>query len=114
MKTISYKLSDGDIKAIVAALPIALEFDLFMNTSKIQSDLNKASIESAGVKLLNKNLDLTPNEIRVIGLAVGLATAFLTDPDSLDFELDEDSMHAIQPYIFTYQKLDPIFRQALA
>ena len=39
---------------------------------------------------------------------------FLTDPDSLDFELDEDSMHAIQPYIFTYQKLYPIFRQALA
>lgn len=64
MKSIEYSFSNADIEDITFALSILPSLGL--ESSKIQADINYKLCVSASSKLINHNVDILPNEFRVI------------------------------------------------
>lgn len=103
------KLSSADCEAILAAFPIltAPEFDI----SDEQAEINLSAVKSASQKLVFQNQHFTSNEIRVISLAVICAKEYLQG--KMPLELPSDFKSEISSYFFNYNKMAPIFSEAL-
>lgn len=100
----SYSFSSEDIAAIIAALPLVPAFD---TSTEIQQSINESLCFSAMNKLVNRNPDFIPNEIRVIAVSVELAVEFLAGHIELD--VDQETISEIRHHIFTYNHLHNIF-----
>ena len=104
----SYSLNSADGKAILAALPLVLIYSEIVY-SDAQYEINARVGQSVMEKLLNGKADFLPNEIRIMGCAVFIAYDVLRG--DLPLDLTDEERNAITPYLFTYNKLYPIFEQ---
>ncbi len=100
----SYSLSNEDVLAILAALPLVPAFDV---GTEIQQSLNENLCLSAMNKLVEKRTELIPNEIRVIALSIELAVDFLAG--RLELDIDQETASEIRLHIFTYNRLHEAF-----
>lgn len=98
----SYELSKGDIDAITAALAILPAYDF----AKYQNpDALFAVCTSAGSKLINHK-QLTEQELGVVAISIDSAYKALRNEITLN---DENAKSQIRKFIFTYNKLLPLF-----
>lgn len=103
-RQINYKLSDGDVEAILTSLPLVLSYPA--DTDE-QQELNVALSESAAKKLFNCSSDFTANEFRVIYFSVCLAKEYLSG--HIDIDIDPEEKSELKKYLFTYNKLEKAF-----
>lgn len=104
-------LSDGDIEAIVSALPLVtlLEAD-----TPAQNLLNEASSTSAATKLINHSSQITADEIRVISISITVALLLISGQTVPGLpEIDAEWMSELRRYFFVLNRLDPIFQAFL-
>lgn len=96
-----YTLSDTDVQAIIAALPLIL---LVETDTEEQYELNEICCELAAAKLIAKSTGFTANELRVIYSSVALANQYLAGKWDLDVTAEEKE--ELKKYMFTYIKLE--------
>lgn len=103
-------LSSEEVAAITTALPYVVQLRA---ESPAQDLSNRLSVLSAGPKLIHKQYDdITPDELRVIYIAVCLAKAYLGGEQPLD--LTPGGAADLRKHLFTfnslYEKLYPYFQ----
>lgn len=97
----TYSFSQNDVDAITTALTVLPAYEFFA------SDIADAALvvaASAGQKLIKKET-LTKREGTFIALAVDSAYKALRD----ELTLGSEELARLRPYLFTYNKLQPIF-----
>ena len=103
MKSVKYSLNDTDIEAITFALSILPS--LHLEDDELQADINSQLCESAGVKLLCHNFNISANEGRVISCALQAVQLINTGDLSVSSEIKEKC----KGYLFTVNKLSSVF-----
>lgn len=101
----NYSFTKNDVDAITAALTIIPAYDFFA------SDIAEAALAvtaSAGRKLIMQE-KLTKREGALIALAVDSAYKALRN----ELSLGNEELALLRPYLFTYNKLQPIFSSLL-
>ena len=96
MYHLNYSFSASDIKAVTAALSVLTEYDLL--SSLAMSLIAKLNFSGRLDQMSNR-------ESYVIALAIDSAYRALKN----EYELDEESKAELRDYIFTYNKLEPLF-----
>ena len=101
--------SSEEVAAITTALPYVIQLRA---DTPAQDMLNQLNVVSAGQKLARKEKDFTPNELRVIYIAVSLAKAYLGGEQPLDLTNSEAA--SLRKHLFTfnslYEKFYPYFQ----
>ena len=105
MKTVKYSLSQGDVEAISAALSILPAYDFAIGQN---AEVLFSLCASAGSKLISHK-PLTNQEMGIVALAIDSAYKALRD----EISIDEESKSEIREYLFTYNKLLPVFSPLL-
>lgn len=101
------KLNRVDVESIICALPLVT---YGITETQEQSVRNAISCETAANKLLSQSQNLTPDEYRVIYLAVGTALDIIEGVpiDYLSsFDLDPDWRSELSRNFFVYNRLYP-------
>ena len=101
----TYSFTQNDVDAITTALTVLPAYDFFV------SDIAEAALAvtaSAGRKLIMQE-KLTKQEGAIIALAVDSAYKALRN----ELALDSEELARLRPYLFTYNKLQPIFLSLL-
>lgn len=99
-----YRFSAGEISAIMAAIPLIYYVEA---DTEAQTQINYQLAYSLGNKLAAGDLSLSPNEIRIMHIAVCLALdAFSADAESY---YDSEDIDAVKPYFFEYNHLNQVF-----
>ena len=106
MNNVRYNLSDSDVKALCYALEIMPSYGFF--ESKAEADLSVSLAASAGQKLIFHK-PLSNRETYFVALAVDCAFKALRD----EMSLGEKELAGLRPYMFTINKLQPIFSPLL-
>lgn len=102
-------LSDADVQAILASLPLLFCTDF--EVSEAQNDINYSLAESLGKKLIERKNLISANESRVMYLAVLLAHKHLKGEHRLD--LSPELNAELSKHFFSYNKLAPSCAKAL-
>lgn len=104
-------LSGSDVEAILCALPLVTELD---TSTPHQAAVNAALCASASKKLSSGAIHLTPNEIRVVSVALNAAVLLLSGqcPEFFD-GIDKEWKSILSPYFFSLNKLDGAFQRIL-
>ena len=104
MKSVKYSLNDTDIEAITFALSILPS--LHLEDDELQAAINSQLCESAGVKLLGHNFNISANEGRVISCALQAVQLINTG----DLPVSSSSLkEKCKGYLFTVNKLVSVF-----
>ncbi len=102
-----YHFPAQEIRAILEALPLVFYEEA---DTEAQTMINRQLAISLGNKLENGDSSLSPNEIRIMFIAVDLAMNALSADHWFDY--DSEDIDAVRPYIFEYnhlkQVLDPV------
>ena len=100
-------LTVHDIQAILCALPLATYID---SGSPAQDELTLTACNSIVDKISNQSAAFAPKEILVISSAISTAKQFLsgTLPELSDI-LEPDEKADLAMYLFTYNRLCPVF-----
>lgn len=108
MYHLNYSFSNSDIKAIKAALSVITAYD-FLDDD--EADMLSALAVSIDLKLTSsKGLEQMSNrESYAIAFAIDSAYRALKN----EYKLDGESMARLRDYIFTYNKLEPLFSPLL-
>lgn len=93
--------TQSDVDAISAALAVLPAYDFFATDI---AEVALAVTASAGQKLIMQR-NLTKQEGAIIALAVDSATKALRG----ELRLDSEYLARLQPYLFVYNKLQPVF-----
>lgn len=105
MKHITYSFSDSDIEAITTSLTLLPSYGFISNDI---SDMAFSLSASVGIKLISHE-SLSNHEASLIALSIDCAYKALRD----EITIDEESVKKLQPYLFTINKLEPIFSSLL-
>lgn len=102
-------LSGSDVEAILAAVPLAFapEFE----TDTTQTEINMIYAESLGRKLISRDTSLTPNESRIMCVAVMAAQQYLSG--KVQLSLEPETQSAISKHFFSYNRLAPSCEKAI-
>ena len=93
------KLGPSDMPAILAALPLAFEFEAFTDQ---QQAVNTAVAASVAQKISLGNYAFTPDEHRIIGSSVYMAQQYLAGHMSDIFpDLDSEDIAELRKYFWT-------------
>lgn len=103
MKHIAYCFNDSDIEVITFALTILPSLDV--EETELQASINYQCCCSAGEKLIKRDMNITPNEFRVILLS--LQAVQLINQGVL--EADQETKKKCGDYLFTVNKLVSVF-----
>ena len=105
-------LSQGDVEAIIAALPLVVE--LGADTPQ-QTTINAFACMSAGEKILSGSRSLDAHEIRVVSLALEASVLMLSGkcPD-LFADVDNKLRSSLSKHFFTLNKLNQVFQDFTA
>lgn len=103
MKSVKYSLNDTDIEAITFALSILPS--LHLEDDELQAAINSQLCESAGVKLLGHNFNISANEGRVISCALQAVQLINTG----DLPVSSEIKEKCKGYLFTVNKLSSVF-----
>lgn len=106
MKTLKYSFSHGDVEAILAALSVMPAYGF--EDDSIDPDSFFQLCQTAGIKLASHEKPTT-QEAYLIAFAIDCACQALRG----ELLLDEDALGDIKQYLFTYQKLHPVFSPLL-
>lgn len=102
-----YSFSNAEINAIMAAIPLIFYEEA---NTEVQTQINHQVALSLGSKLDAGDLSLSPNEIRIMYIVVGLAREALSANAWSGY--DSEDIDAVRPYFFEYnhlyQVLDPL------
>lgn len=97
------KLGPSDMPAILAALPLAFEFEAFTDQ---QQAINTAVAASVAQKISLGNYAFTPDEHRIIGSSVYMARQYLSGHMTDVFpDLDSEDVAELRKYFFDYNRL---------
>ena len=105
-----FKLSGAHIEAILAALPI---IENYPAATPNQQFLNSMSCQEARSKLLSWRKDFSPNELRVIAVAVVYASEYLSGRMP-ELEKLLPGTSAIRQYALSYVQLRNYFSPLLS
>lgn len=105
MRISNYKLTPDDIETLIKTLSVMLLNDFGFEDSDEQSAVNNLLCTSSIQKLSSGIKDFQPDEIRVMYVSLLLADNILKGYTSAD----DESKQLIQPYIFSINKLLPVF-----
>lgn len=108
MKDFSYQLSDGDIYSLVALLTILPNVKLDY-VSDVQQSINDTCCMSAIEKLQHKCTNFTPNEIRIMYVALAVADSILKGNIIVDSKLKQ----CCTEHLFTINHLLSIFDKSI-
>ena len=100
-RSIDIKLSSTDIEAILCALPIVADFPA---DSEAQQLINSALCVSVSEKLHSRRTDLSPNEWRIISIAVYCGREF-TAGRLPDLQPPENIARQLRSHFFAYNRL---------
>ena len=102
-------LSDGDIKAILSALPLVTLVEADTPTQTLRNDV---ACRSAGEKLLTRGKAITSEEIRIISVAINMALLVISGQTG-DYipDVDPEWRAELSGYFFILNRLDPIFQR---
>lgn len=106
MKKIHFNLSSDDVKALCCTLEVMPAYDFLEND--IEADLSLTLASSSGRKLILHE-QLTNRETCFVALAVDCAFKALRG----ELSLDEEGLSVLRPYMFTINKLHPVFSPLL-
>ncbi len=109
MKKFHYELSHEDIETFLCTLTVCLNIRMD-GTSDCQHLINCACCESAIEKLENCQLNMTPNELRMMSVSLNVANMILNG--TLDANYEEKKL--CTNYIFSINRLMPIFDDIFA
>lgn len=104
MYHLNYSFSASDIKAVTAALSVLTEYD-FVTDAEIDMLSSLAMSLIAKLNFSGRLDQMSNRESYVIALAIDSAYRALKN----EYELDEESKAELRDYIFTYNKLEPLF-----
>jgi hypothetical protein len=105
---LNYSFSASDIKAVTAALSVLTEYD-FVTDAEIDMLSSLAMSLIAKLNFSGRLDQMSNRESYVIALAIDSAYRALKN----EYELDEESKAELRDYIFTYNKLEPLFSPLL-
>lgn len=108
MKHISYSFSCSDIKAILFTLTVFPTLEI--GGTETQSAINLQCCYSASKKLINRNINLSPNEFRVVHAS--LLGAQLINQGQI--EADAEIRKKCNSYLFTVNKLVSVFDKQMS
>lgn len=108
MYHLNYSFSASDIKAVTAALSVLTEYD-FVTDAEIDMLSSLAMSLIAKLNFSGRLDQMSNRESYVIALAIDSAYRALKN----EYELDEESKAELRDYIFTYNKLEPLFSPLL-
>lgn len=106
MKNINFNLSESDVKALCYALEIMPSYGFIEDDA--EADLSFALAASSGQKLL-LHQQLSNREACFVALAVDCAFKALRG----EMSISEEELSGLRPYMFTINKLQPIFSPLL-
>ena len=106
MKKINYKLTDGDIEAIIFCLKL-IPFVDFDDVSPAQQSINLSLSLSAIEKLYNRDTNISANEYKIMTIALDLA--YLISVNDPPYDISEKADTDFSPYIFSINKLRNVF-----
>lgn len=107
----NYSLTESDIAAIMAALPLVPLIDIGDEALKIT---NAAHCVSVGEKLARRDRHITKKEGAVICSAINGAFMLLSGQcPQLFHHVDDELRKEIAPHLFTYNRLIPLFDDLL-
>ena len=107
MTHISYAFNNSDIEAITYALSIVPDLNLAENET--QAEINHQLCYSAAQKLANHDINVTPDEFRIILVALQAAKFIIHG----DIEVDPVVRRECNSYFFTINKLLSVFEKQL-
>jgi len=99
MKHINYSFSDSDIDTILFTLTILPSIGL--EETEVQAAINYQCCCSAGEKLINRSMDISPDEFRVI--YASLQAAQMVNQGM--FNIDDDVRKKCAHHMFSINKL---------
>ena len=108
MKTINYSFSNSDIEAVTSALEALAYYSFFDDEPDGQEKLFDI-IQSVGIKLLSHS-PLDQKDAYYIAFSIDCAYKSLRD----ELSIEDEGKQIISPYIFTINKLQPIFSPILS
>ena len=106
MKKINFSIFDNDVLAISTALLALPACDCYETDEDLDIALQLA--ESAGTKLFNHQ---SPSNQEALCIAIAIDNAYLALRGELGME--EEALASLKPYLFTINKLHPIFSPLL-
>ena len=106
MKNIYYQFSKSDIEAITYAMEIMPAYN-FIQTEELADTAYSLSVSSGPKLILHQQL--TQREIGFVALVIDCAFKALRD----EMDLGEEALAGLQPYMFTINKLHPVFSPLL-
>lgn len=104
MKNFNHTFSESDVKTLVHTLSVMPLVQL-EGVSDVQQSTNNSCCSSAMEKLTDSRTDFIPNEIRVMAASLQLADLILRG----DIEIELDVKKLLSQYIFSINRLLPIF-----
>lgn len=104
MKTINFNISKSDVETLLFSLSV-LPSIVLEEVNNIQHEINTSCCLSSSEKLIHRNTDFIPNEIRVMYLS--LKAVQLINIGELDCDID--TKKDCSKYIFTVNKLIAYF-----
>lgn len=104
MKKLVYELTKSDVETLLYTLTLIPKFDN-LHDSDAQKSINIACSVRAVEKLAYQRDDFTPNEFRVMSSSLLLADMIIRGQITADAETKRECSQ----YIFTIQKLLPVF-----
>lgn len=104
MKNFEYSFSDSDIKTLLCTLSV-MPLVRPDGVSDTQQSINDSCCASAIEKLTAARTDFQPNEIRVMSASLILSDMILKG----DIEAYAEIKKTLSPYIFSINRLLPIF-----
>ena len=101
---LDYQFSQRDIDALISALPLV---PLLQAKTDVQQVRNTQLSISVGKKLLSRDRSISPEEFRVMAVAVEAALAVLSDAPSLEYLASKKV--PLQRHSFTFHHLHAVF-----
>ena len=99
---LDYQFSQRDIDALISALPLVP-----LLKTDVQQVRNTQLSISVGKKLLSRDCSISPEEFRVMAVAVEAALAVLSDAPSLEYLASKKV--PLQRHSFTFHHLHAVF-----
>lgn len=104
MKKFNYSFSDSDVETLILTLSVMPLVELG-DVSSIQQSINDSCCTSAIEKLNSSRTDFIPNESHVMYASLKLADCILKG----EIEVDSKTKKKISQYLFSINRLLPIF-----